>query len=66
MRKLVFMFAAMAVITMASCGQGAKGDASVNDSDSIAVVDSVDTVAVDSVVDYALAFPHKEISKLII
>lgn len=51
MRKLVFMFAAMAVLTMASCGQGAKGNASVNDSDSIAVVDSVDTVAVDSVVD---------------
>ena len=45
------MFAAMAVLTMASCVHGAKGDASVNDSDSIAVVDSVDTVAVDSVVD---------------
>ena len=49
MKKLVFMFAAMAVLTMASCGQSANGNASANDSDSVSVVDSVDTVAVDSV-----------------
>ena len=49
MKKLVFMFAAIAVLTMASCGQSANGNASANDSDSVSVVDSVDTVAVDSV-----------------
>ncbi len=50
MKKLVFMFAAVAAISFASCGnKTAQGEAV--DSDSIAVVDSaeVDTVAADTV-----------------
>jgi predicted small secreted protein len=53
MKKLVFMFVAVAAISFASCGN--KAQAPVQDTDSIAeVVDSVvdslaaDTVAVDS------------------
>ena len=52
MKKLVFMFVAVAAISFASCGnKTAQSDAAV-DSDSIAVVDSaevVDTVAADTV-----------------
>ncbi|MBR1409578.1 MAG: hypothetical protein IJ580_00555 [Prevotella sp.] len=54
MKKLVFMFVAVAAISFASCGN--KAQAPVQDTDSIAeVVDSVadslavDTAAVDSV-----------------
>ena len=54
MKKLVFMFVAVAAISFASCGN--KAQAPVQDTDSIAeVVDSVadslavDTVAADSV-----------------
>jgi hypothetical protein len=57
MKKLVFMFVAVAAISFASCGnKTAQSDAAV-DSDSIAVVDSAevvdttaaaDTTAVDS------------------
>lgn len=51
MKKLVFMFVAVAAISFASCGnKTAQADAV--DSDSIAVVDSAETdtvVAVDSV-----------------
>ena len=50
MKKLVFMFVAVAAISFASCGNK-TAQAEAVDSDSIAVVDSadVDTVAADSV-----------------
>ena len=49
MKKLVFMFVAVAAISFASCGnKTAQAEAAV-DSDSIAVVDSADTVAADTV-----------------
>ena len=49
MKKLVFMFVAVAAISFTSCGN--KAQAPVQDTDSIAeVVDSVvDSLAVDSV-----------------
>lgn len=48
MKKLVFMFAAVAAISFASCGNKAADTAEVADS-----LDSVVTEAVDSVVDSA-------------
>ena len=45
MKKLVFMFVAVAAISFASCGNK-TAQAEAVDSDSIAAVDSVDTVAV--------------------
>ena len=50
MKKLVFMFVAVAAISFASCGNKTAQAVAV-DSDSIAVVDSadVDTVAADTV-----------------
>ena len=47
MKKLVFMFVAVAAISFASCGNKAQ-QAEVVDTDSVAVVDSaaVDTAAV--------------------
>jgi hypothetical protein len=50
MKKLVFMFVAVAAISFASCGNK-TAQAEAVDSDSIAVVDSaeVDTVAADTV-----------------
>ena len=50
MKKLVFMFVAVAAISFVSCGNK-TAQAEAVDSDSIAVVDSaeVDTVAADSV-----------------
>ena len=50
MKKLVFMFVAIAAISFASCGNK-TAQAEAVDSDSIAVVDSadVDTVAADTV-----------------
>ena len=50
MKKLVLMFVAVAAISFASCGNGKTAQAEAVDSDSIAVVDSADTVAADSVV----------------
>ncbi len=47
MKKLVFMFVAVAAISFASCGNK-TAQAEAVDSDSIAVVDSADSVAVDS------------------
>ena len=50
MKKLVFMFVAVAAISFASCGGNKTAQAEAVDSDSIAVVDSAaDTVAVDTV-----------------
>ena len=50
MKKLVFMFVAVAAISFASCGNK-TAQAEAVDSDSISVVDSadVDTVAADTV-----------------
>lgn len=58
MKKLVFMFVAMAAVSFASCGGAAKGEAAAADSDTVVVeetveIDSVapaDSVANDSVV----------------
>ena len=47
MKKLVFMFVAVAAISFASCGQQAQQAAPV-DTDTVAVVDSADTAVVDS------------------
>ena len=51
MKKLVFMFVAVAAISFASCGGNKTQQAEAVDSDSIAVVDTVqaDTVAADTV-----------------
>ena len=54
MKKLVFMFVAVAAISFASCGnktaqaEAVDSEAEAVDSDSIAVVDSADTVAADT------------------
>ena len=48
MKKLVFMFVAVAAISFASCGNKTAQTAEVADSDTVAVVE--DTMAVDSVV----------------
>ena len=48
MKKLVFMFVAVAAISFASCGNKTQ-QAEAVDSDSIAVVDTAETV--DSVAD---------------
>ena len=48
MKKLVLMFVAVAAISFASCGNK-TAQAEAVDSDSIAVVDSVDTAAADTV-----------------
>ena len=48
MKKLVFMFVAVAAISFASCGNK-TAQAEAVDSDSIAVVDSADTAAADTV-----------------
>lgn len=48
MKKLVFMFAAFAAISFASCGSKTEAPVEANDSDSVAV-DTVDTVAADTV-----------------
>lgn len=52
MKKLVFMFVAMAAISFASCGNTEKaGDAVDSTADSAVVADSAaDSVAADSVV----------------
>jgi hypothetical protein len=50
MKKLVFMFVAFIAMSFAACGGQTPAATGVNDSDSIAVVDSLDSIAVDSVV----------------
>ena len=49
MKKLVFVFMAVVAMTFAACGNKTAGTASVNDSDSV-VVDSLDTISLDSMV----------------
>jgi len=50
MKKLVLMFVAVAAISFASCGNKTQ-QAEAVDSDSIAVVDSADSVADSAAVD---------------
>ncbi len=47
MKKLVFMFAAIVAVSFASCGN--KAQTAEVDTDSVEVVDSADTAAVDTV-----------------
>ena len=50
MKKLVFMFVAMAAVSFASCGGNAQGEAEAADSVVVEeVVETVDSVAADSV-----------------
>lgn len=50
MKKLVFMFVAVAAVSFASCGGNKTNQAAPVDSDTVAVVDSavVDSAAADS------------------
>lgn len=52
MKKLVFVFMASVAMTFAACGGQTASNQTATDSDSIAVVDSIDSIAVvvDSVV----------------
>ena len=49
MKKLVFMFAAFAAISFASCGSKTEAPAEVQDTVDTLAADSVDTLAPDSV-----------------
>ena len=58
MKKLVFLFMTSIVMTFAACGNQTSSENNANDSDSIAVVDSLagDSLVVDSLVpDSAVA-----------
>lgn len=58
MKKLVFVFMASVAMTFAACGGQTASVENVNDSDSVAVVDSLvsDSLVVDSLVpDSAVA-----------
>ncbi len=50
MKKLVFAFIATVAMTFAACGGQTASNQTATDSDSIAVVDSIDSITVDSVV----------------
>lgn len=49
MRTALFSFIMMFTLAFASCGHGTSTCETTNDSDSVAVVDSLDSVSVDSV-----------------
>ena len=49
MKKLVFAFIATVAMTFAACGGQTATETVANDSDSVAVVDSLDTIAVDTI-----------------
>ena len=49
MKKLVFAFIATVAMTFAACGGQTATETVANDSDSVAVVDSLDTIAVDAI-----------------
>ena len=56
MKKLVYAFIATVAMTFAACGGQTASNQTATDSDSIAVVDSIDSIAVDSaVVDSVVA-----------
>lgn len=50
MKKLLFAFIATLAMTFAACGGQTASNQTATDSDSIAVVDSIDSIAVDSAV----------------
>jgi hypothetical protein len=50
MKKLLFAFIATVAMTFAACGGQTASNQTATDSDSIAVVDSIDSITVDSVV----------------
>lgn len=50
MKKLVFVATLMVAMSFAACGGKTASNQAATDSDSIAVVDSIDSVTVDSVV----------------
>lgn len=50
MKKLLFVFIATVAMTFAACGGQTASNQTATDSDSIAVVDSIDSIAVDSAV----------------
>ena len=49
MKKLLFVFVAVAAMTIASCGGKVTPASISNDSDSIVVVDSIDSIAADTI-----------------
>lgn len=49
MKKLVFMATVMVAMAFAACGGQTASNQTATDSDSIAVVDSIDSVVVDSI-----------------
>ena len=58
MKKILFVFMASVAMTFAACGSQTASEKNANDSDSVAVVDSLasDSLAVDSLVpDSAIA-----------
>lgn len=50
MKKLVFAFIATVAMTFAACGGQTATETVATDSDSVAVVDSLDSIAVDTIV----------------
>lgn len=48
MKKLVFVACFMAVSSFMACGNKTESNVSTNDTDSIVVVDSIDSIVVDS------------------
>lgn len=54
MKKLLFLFVAVAAMSFASCGNKTVAEAPVEDSDSVAV-DTLDTTVVDSAADTVAA-----------
>ncbi len=50
MKKLLYVFIATVAMTFAACGGQTASNQTATDSDSIAVVDSIDSIAVDSAV----------------
>ena len=51
MKKLLFVFVAIAAMTMASCGGQTTPASTTSDSDSIVLVDTVDTISVDTIAE---------------
>lgn len=56
MKKLLFLFVAVAAMSFASCGNKTAAEAPVEDSDSVAV-DTLDTTVVDSAAADTVAAP---------
>ncbi|MCQ2114453.1 MAG: hypothetical protein MJY52_05260 [Bacteroidaceae bacterium] len=49
MKKLVYLFVAVAAISFASCGNKTEAPVEVADSDTVVVEDTIDTIAADTV-----------------